>query len=141
MIAMTLQMRLVSNPHTWLRKALTVSSVGDAAVKYFGFAGGSGSTGAAGTGGRGGAASGIGTDGTVWGAGAGGTAGAAWAKTAEVERVSRRVAVRDANRFFNEFLLCAVALMRFLPSVDEPNCWVLQSNRINRCVGGKVQGQ
>jgi hypothetical protein len=77
MIAITLQMRVLSKPQTWFKKALTVSSVGEAAVKYFGFAGGSGSTGAAGTGGKGGAASGIGTDGTVWGAGADGTAGAA----------------------------------------------------------------
>src|SRR5438309_11020193 len=42
-IASTLQMRLGSYPHSAFRNELTVSTVGDGAVKYFGFTGGKGS--------------------------------------------------------------------------------------------------
>src|ERR1700730_4166375 len=42
-IASTLQMRFESYPHSAFKNALTVSTVGEAAVKYFGFAGGNGS--------------------------------------------------------------------------------------------------
>src|SRR6266550_239788 len=42
-IASTLQMRFESYPHSAFKNALTVSTVGEVAVKYFGFAGGNGS--------------------------------------------------------------------------------------------------
>src|SRR5258705_5555700 len=42
-IASTLQMRFESYPHSAFKNALTVSTVGEVAVKYFGLAGGNGS--------------------------------------------------------------------------------------------------
>src|SRR5712664_3476300 len=42
-IASTLQMRFGSYPQSVFKNALTVSTVGEAAVKYFGFTGGNGS--------------------------------------------------------------------------------------------------
>src|ERR1700728_4605600 len=101
-------MRSGSNPQTCLRKALTVSSEGEVAVKYLGFAGGSGSfggaSGAAAAGGAVRLAGGTWTLG-VWGAGAEGTAAGAWANATDAVRGKRNAAVRTADRFFNDFLL------------------------------------
>ncbi len=43
LIASTRQIRFVSYPQSCFRNAFTVATVGEAAVKYFGFAGGNGS--------------------------------------------------------------------------------------------------
>src|SRR6266702_3489711 len=104
-------MRLGSKPHTWCRKAFTVSVVGEGAVKSFGFAGGSGSAEATGAGGFGlkaGAAAGAWAEG-AWGAGAAGVAAGACANASEAASGNRSTAIKTVGEtelgFFNEFLL------------------------------------
>ena len=87
---------------------MTVSTVGVAAVKYFGFAGGNGSAGAA-DGACGAEAEGTAAEGAwgmeLWGVGAEGIVAGVWARARGAVSGSSRAAVRTKRRFFNEFLL------------------------------------